>query len=238
MDSIDLELILVIISFVFLFLIAINKISKKENPNWITKQAISLLPIILIVLVIRTFMFEPFKIPSGSMIPTLLIGDFILVNKYEYGLRAPVTKTKIIDISKPKRGDVAVFRYPLNDKINYIKRIIGLPGDIILINNKKIKVNGKEIQKPQVSNDLPYLFSEDIDDKKIYILEDLSEKTSELKYVVPRNSYFVMGDNRDRSSDSRYWGFVPESNLVGKASLIWFSLGENIRFERIGNTIE
>ena len=116
MDSIDLELILVIISFVFLFLIAINKISKKENPNWITKQAISLLPIILIVLVIRTFMFEPFKIPSGSMIPTLLIGDFILVNKYEYGLRAPVTKTKIIDISKPKRGDVAVFRYPLNIK--------------------------------------------------------------------------------------------------------------------------
>ena len=134
MDSIDLELILVIISFVFLFLIAINKISKKENPNWITKQAISLLPIILIVLVIRTFMFEPFKIPSGSMIPTLLIGDFILVNKYEYGLRAPVTKTKIIDISKPKRGDVAVFRYPLNNKINYIKRIIGLPGDIIFIN--------------------------------------------------------------------------------------------------------
>ena len=120
MDSIDLELILVIISFFFLFLIAINKISKNENPNWITKQAISLLPIILIVLVIRTFMFEPFKIPSGSMIPTLLIGDFILVNKYEYGLRAPVTKTKIIDISKPKRGDVAVFRYPLNNKINYI----------------------------------------------------------------------------------------------------------------------
>ena len=238
MDSIDLELILVIISFVFLFLIAINKISKKENPNWITKQAISLLPIILIVLVIRTFMFEPFKIPSGSMIPTLLIGDFILVNKYEYGLRAPVTKTKIIDISKPKRGDVAVFRYPLNNKINYIKRIIGLPGDIILINNKKLKVNGKEIQKTQVSNDLPYLFTEDIDDKKIYILEDLSEKTSELKYVVPQNSYFVMGDNRDRSSDSRFWGFVPESNLVGKASLIWFSLGENIRFERIGNTIE
>ena len=238
MDSIDLELILVIISFVFLFLIAINKISKKENPNWITRQAISLLPIILIVLVIRTFMFEPFKIPSGSMIPTLLIGDFILVNKYEYGLRAPVTKTKIIDISKPKRGDVAVFRYPLNNKINYIKRIIGLPGDIILINNKKLKVNGKEIQKTQVSNDLHYLFTEDIDDKKIYILEDLSEKTSELKYVVPQNSYFVMGDNRDRSSDSRYWGFVPESNLVGKASLIWFSLGENIRFERIGNTIE
>ena len=238
MDSIDLELILVIISFVFLFLIAINKISKKENPNWITRQAISLLPIILIVLVIRTFLFEPFKIPSGSMIPTLLIGDFILVNKYEYGLKAPVTKTQIINVSKPKRGDVAVFRYPLNDKINYIKRIIGLPGDIILINNKKLKINGKEIRKTQVSNDLPYLFTEDIDNKKIYILEDLSEKTSELKYVVPQNSYFVMGDNRDRSSDSRYWGFVPESNLVGKASLIWFSLGENIRFERIGNTIE
>ena len=238
MDSIDLELILVIISFVFLFLILINKISKKENPNWITRQAISLLPIILIVLVIRTFLFEPFKIPSGSMIPTLLIGDFILVNKYEYGLKAPVTKTQIINVSKPKRGDVAVFRYPLNDKINYIKRIIGLPGDIILINNKKLKINGKEIRKTQVSNDLPYLFTEDIDNKKIYILEDLSEKTSELKYVVPQNSYFVMGDNRDRSSDSRYWGFVPKSNLVGKASLIWFSLGENIRFERIGNTIE
>ena len=118
------------------------------------------------------------------------------------------------------------------------KAISLLEENIALINNKKLKINGKEIRKTQVSNDLPYLFTEDIDDKKIYILEDLSEKTSELKYVVPQNSYFVMGDNRDRSSDSRYWGFVPESNLVGKASLIWFSLGENIRFERIGNTIE
>ena len=159
----------------------------------------------------------------GTELDYLVIGDFILVNKYEYGLRAPVTKTKIIDISKPKRGDVAVFRYPLNNKINYIKRIIGLPGDIILINNKKLKVNGKEIQKTQVSNDLPYLFTEDIDDKKIYILEDLSEKTSELKYVVPQNSYFVMGDNRDRSSDSRYWGFVPRENFMGTADYIWMS---------------
>ena len=225
----DFTLILIIATLItgILSIIRLNNSALQS----IREFSSSVFPILLVVLLIRSFLIEPYKIPSGSMIPTLMIGDFILVDKNIYGYKIPLTDITLIDNEDPQRGDVVVFKYPENKKINYIKRIIGLPGDIILINNKKLKVNGKEIQKTQVSNDLPYLFTEDIDDKKIYILEDLSEKTSELKYVVPQNSYFVMGDNRDRSSDSRYWGFVPESNLVGKASLIWFSLGENIRFD-------
>jgi signal peptidase I len=179
------------------------------------------------------------------MLPTLLIGDYILVNKYKYGIRLPITKSKIIKISEPERGDVVVFRYPGNEKINFIKRGIGLPGD-----NKTLYVNDVEYSKKEKNSHLysgqflrPELdiFSED-NNKKIYtILNDNMSPSDDDSFIVPNGKYFVMGDNRDHSSDSRYWGFVPNENLVGKAFLIWMNFNSDnysFKYKRIGNSIE
>jgi len=207
-----------------------------------------LFPVFIVVLVLRSFIVEPFRIPSGSMIPTLEIGDFILVNKFTYGLRLPILNTKIVSFSEPERGDVAVFRYPVDERVDYIKRVIGLPGDEVSYNNKRLYINGEQIQVKEmarllVANNEVIEYQESLGDihHKMRTTSGYNQRNGET-FIVPAGHYFVMGDNRDNSSDSRVWGFVPEANLVGKAFVIWM----NMRFEpldwpkwdRIGTIIE
>ncbi len=217
----------------------------------VTGYARSLFPVILLVLILRSFMYEPFRIPSGSMMPTLLAGDFILVNKFTYGLRIPVTEWKILDLGEPERGDVAVFRFPRNPSLDYIKRVIGLPGDKIAYINKTLAINGRKIEKisggdydgedyelmqPPVS-----VYSEVVGEHRFDILEQSYKPDLQGVTDVPDGHYFVMGDNRDNSNDSRYWGFVPAGNLVGRADRIWMSWDSEdfrIRSERIGRKID
>jgi len=190
----------------------------------------SFFPVLLIVLLLRSFVAEPFRIPSGSMMPTLLVGDFILVNKFSYGLRLPVLGTKILPIGEPKRGDVVVFRYPKNPKVDYIKRIVGIPGDHIKVIGNKVWVNGKLLPHQLVGtykgDDAlrmagAKIYRENLVGHKHDILLEKDGYIRNGNWIVPPHSYFAMGDNRDNSNDSRYWGFVPEKNLVGKAFVIW-----------------
>jgi signal peptidase I len=202
----------------------------------------SFFPVLLMVLILRGFLFEPFRIPSGSMMPTLLVGDFILVNKFSYGLRLPVIHTQLTEGDKPKRGDVAVFRYPRNESLDYIKRVIGLPGDNIGYYNRRLTINGKPLptkfdQQYQGLGELNNMIGgsgcdnvgascrvliEQQDKVEYTVMNNLQvNQSAEGELVVPAGHYFVMGDNRDHSSDSRVWGFVPEENLVGKAVMIW-----------------
>ena len=224
-------------------------IQQHKDPIMV-EYAKSFFPIILIVLVIRSFVAEPFRIPSGSMLPTLHIGDFILVNKFSYGIRLPVINKKIIEIGEPERGDVVVFRYPNNPKIDYIKRIVGLPGDTIGYFNKTIYINGEEVpnQFKEKSIDLLTLVPvkselrvETLGEHQHELLVDLSHNKLEGKIVVPKGEYFVMGDNRDNSQDSRVWGTVPEENLVGEAFFIWMSWDwqqGGIIWSRLGDSID
>lgn len=213
-------------------------------------------PVILLVFVLRAFIVEPFRIPSGSMMPSLLAGDFILVNKFSYGLRFPGFNIKMINIDKPARGDVIVFRFPEDPSVNYIKRTIGLPGDHIVYKHKRLYINDKLI--PQVKIKSVVLqesgarltemqrWKEDLDGARHDILKDGDTDSISLEFRVPEGHYFVMGDNRDRSNDSRYWGYVPEDHLIGKAFFIWFNWtqdnskwsGKRIMWDRIGNTIQ
>ena len=225
---------------------------KKKKQSFFVEQCISFFPIFLIVLVLRSFVFEPFRIPSGSMMPTLLIGDFILVNKYEYGLRLPVLYNKFIDINDPKRGDVVVFRYPDNPKIPYIKRIIGLPGDKIAYYDKTLYINDILVEQTTSGPYAPYgsgltmlgslLISEDLGNIEHEILIDPDRNSLDFVTEVPDTHYLVLGDNRDNSKDSRYWGFVPEENLLGRAFLIWMNWDseskEVVNFRRIGKFIK
>lgn len=210
----------------------------------------SFFPVILIVLLLRSFVVEPFRIPSGSMIPTLDVGDFILVNKFAYGLRLPVIHTKILDVGEPERGDVTVFRFPLDPGKDFIKRIVGLPGDVVEYRDKQIFINGEPMPLKYLGpfdghgsavNVEAQLYREVLGEHEHeLILHSPPETGRDLRFRVPPDSYFVMGDNRDNSDDSRYWGFVPERNLVGKAFLIWMSWdGVHGRpsFGRIGNVI-
>lgn len=203
-------------------------VAKAGKEPAIVETSKSIFPVLLFVLVIRSFLFEPFQIPSGSMIPTLEIGDFILVNKYDYGLRLPVTGTKILEVGEPERGDVMVFKQPGQEHINFIKRVIGLPGDVIRYADKQLSVNGKAVPEEFVAqlNDgqsAYRLYNEGEGDKVYQVRKELYSRDyrAEGEWVVPEGMYFVMGDNRDRSNDSRYWGFVPEENIVGKAVYIW-----------------
>jgi signal peptidase I len=217
------------------------------QPWWLDWTA-GLFPVIVTVFVLRSFLFEPFKIPSGSMIPTLLVGDLILVNKFTYGLRLPVFNTKITEGTAPQRGDVMVFRYPPKPSLDYIKRVVGVPGDTITYMNKQLSVNGQPVSKDA----LPDFFDEDMvryfkqyheqlgahshgilndPDRPAFIagVNDFQfrgncEYTIEgLTCKVPEGHYFMMGDNRDNSLDSRYWGFVPDANIVGKAVMVWMN---------------
>jgi signal peptidase I len=221
-----------------------------KEPWWIEYPK-SFFPVILIVFVLRSFLVEPFKIPSGSMIPTLLVGDFILVNKYTYGIRLPILNTEILEVNHPQRGDVMVFRYPDDPSLDYIKRVVGLPGDKVTYRDKRLWINGVEVPlKPD--GDYQYLdratfarrFIETFGKRphKILLEEDApavppfvkqypfrqncSYNTDGFSCTVPPDHYFMMGDNRDNSSDSRVWGFVPDANIVGKAFFIWFNFSE------------
>jgi signal peptidase I len=184
----------------------------------------SFFPVLLFVLVIRSFVFEPFRIPSGSMMPTLLEGDFIFVKKYSYGLRLPVTETKIVETGDPKRGDVIVFRLPSDPSVNYIKRVIGLPGDTVVYERHRLTINGEPVDLQRDGEDFrgAPVFAEDLDGRKHDILVMSPEySTRDSTYQVPEGHYFVMGDNRDRSKDSRFIGAIPEKFLVGEAVRIW-----------------
>ena len=253
MNSIDLEFILVFLIIISFLLIIFNRTNSNiDNKfiNWLIYQSKSFLPILLIVLFLRSFLAEPFRIPSGSMLPTLLIGDYILVNKYQYGIRLPVTKFKLVEISSPERGDIVVFRYPGNEKINFIKRVVGIPGDTVRYENKNLYVNNIKYKKVK-ENEHMYLndfFREELDiftesnkTKSYNVLNDNMSPSNDDTFKVPKGKYFVMGDNRDHSSDSRYWGFVPNENLVGKAFLIWMSFNSDnfsFKYKRIGNSIK
>jgi len=216
----------------------------------IVEYARSFFPIVLIVLLLRSLLVEPFRIPSGSMMPTLLIGDFILVNKYTYGIRLPVLNTKIVEMGEPERGDIVVFRFPKDPKVDYIKRVIGLPGDRIAYYNKQLYVNGEAIKQTTIAEYQGVgqgnamtgarLLSEDLKGVNHDILIREGQPSVQGEFTVPEGQYFVMGDNRDNSNDSRYWGTVPESHLVGKAFFIWMSWDwENggIAFDRLGTIL-
>ncbi|WP_067518270.1 signal peptidase I [Endozoicomonas ascidiicola] len=204
---------------------AISEVSKEPA---VVETAKSIFPVLLFVLVVRSFLFEPFQIPSGSMIPTLEVGDFILVNKYDYGLRLPVIGTKVLSVDDPERGDVMVFKQPGQEHINFIKRVIGLPGDVIRYQGKRVSVNDELLPEEFVAQlsdqrSIYRLYTEGKPGEEYEIRKELTSNDyrAEGEWVVPEGMYFVMGDNRDRSNDSRYWGFVPEANIVGKAVYIW-----------------
>ena len=220
-------------------------------PSRVVEYARSFFPVFLVVLVLRSFLVEPFRIPSNSMMPTLLTGDFILVNKFTYGIRLPVVDRKVIDIGSPSRGDVVVFRAPQDPSTPFIKRVVGLPGDEIRYQRKTLYVNGERVPQELLSSYTgtgsgagmtgAELRRELLDGAPHAILVRSQVPTpGEGRWVVPEGSYFVLGDNRDNSHDSRFWGFVPDRLLVGKAFVIWFNwdLGHGIAFGRIGDGIE
>ncbi len=222
----------------------------REEPI-LVEYAHSFFPIVFIVLILRSFVAEPFRIPSGSMMPTLLIGDFILVNKFTYGIRLPVLHTKVVELNKPERGDIAVFRFPKQPAVDYIKRVVGVPGDRVAYYNKKLYINGKLAKQVSLGRyqgvgqgrnmtGTEHLV-EDVTDVEHSILVNHGAPSVEGVFVVPEGQYFVMGDNRDNSNDSRYWGFVPEQNLVGKAFFIWMNWDwdyKGVAFDRIGTSLK
>jgi len=231
---------------------AVQKSTEVPREPVLVEYSRSLFPVLLIVLVFRSFLFEPFKIPSGSMIPTLLVGDFIVVNKFSYGIRLPVLNKKIIATGEPERGDVVVFRYPQDTSVNFIKRAVGLPGDTIAYRDKQLFVNGDKVENKPLGRfesvdvkcstpDADALqFEEFLGNADHEILLHETRGSRNGQWEVPEGHYFMMGDNRDRSNDSRMWGFVPEENLLGRAVGIWL----NFDFEkgcadwsRIGNGI-
>ncbi len=217
----------------------------------IVEYARSFFPVFLIVLVLRSFIAEPFRIPSASMMPTLLIGDFILVNKYDYGIRLPVINRKIIDNGVPERGEIIVFRSPEDPSVPFIKRVVGVPGDHIRYINKILYINGLEV-KQQINGvykgvgsgiveDGNLWFTEFLEDSSRGILVNPHRAALNFETRVPEESYFVLGDNRDNSRDSRYWGFVPDDHLVGRAFYIWMNWDRKnggIGWSRIGTVLE
>lgn len=219
---------------------AVQKSIEAPREPVVVEYSRSLFPVLLIVLVFRSFLFEPFKIPSGSMIPTLLVGDFIVVNKFAYGVRLPVLNKKILSTGEIQRGDVVVFRYPLDTSINFIKRAVGLPGDTISYRNKQLYINGEKVEKASrqsfrtsdIKCSTPardaVLYKEELGGIEHDLLVHGGRPGRDGQWVVPQGHYFMMGDNRDRSNDSRMWGFVPEENLLGRAVGIWL----NFDFEK------
>ncbi|WP_104205055.1 signal peptidase I [Billgrantia saliphila] len=194
---------------------------------WPVDYARSFFPVLLVVLLLRSFLVEPFQIPSGSMRPTLEVGDFILVNKYAYGLRLPVTHDRIIEVGEPQRGDVMVFRFPSEPSVNFIKRVVGLPGDTLRYEDKQLYINGEPVPK-RLLDETPatapgeWLLEEQLGESSHRIYNNPRDPGPRVReVVVPEGHYFTMGDNRDHSNDSRYWGFVPEENVVGRAFAVW-----------------
>ena len=227
--------------------VAVDAAGTGDNVPVLVDYARSFFPIFLLVLLLRSFLVEPFRIPSGSMIPTLLVGDFILVNKFTYGLRVPVLNTKFIEVGSPQRGDVVVFRYPEDPSTPFIKRIIGLPGDHIRYSGKRVYVNDQPINydslgdyvglKSAATNTGSNLIAEHLERLTHQILINPAVPGFDGEYTVPAGNYFVLGDNRDNSRDSRYWGFVPDSNLIGRAFMIWMNWDRGPDLSRIGTKI-
>jgi len=244
------------------FILRSRRKAEEKEPLWV-EYSKSFFPVILAVFLLRSFLVEPFKIPSGSMIPTLHVGDFILVNKFTFGIRLPVANLKIIEVNAPQRGDVMVFRYPGNPSVDYIKRVVGVSGDVIEYRNKQLTVNG--VLQPQTRDgDYNYVNSESVfvhterysetlngrvhpilirPERPLLALESVEDfphhencsfTEQAFRCTVPPGNYFMMGDNRDDSRDSRYWGFVPDNMVVGKAFAIWMNVGD---LKRIGSSI-
>jgi len=227
-----------------------------RQPTWIEYSG-SFFPVLALVFVLRSFLYEPFKIPSSSMVPTLVVGDLILVNKFTYGIRLPIINKKVVELGVPQRGDVMVFKYPKDMSLDYIKRVVGIPGDRILYQNKRLTVNGRALEYeplPDYLNEerLTYSkqFTENLTERGHRILNDeiapsyiqnpeafpqnelCTYNVEGFACTVPAGQYFMMGDNRDNSLDSRYWGFVPDKNVVGRAFFVWMNLGD---IKRIGS---
>ncbi len=258
--NVDFSAVLVILVFISGLvwlcgvLFFVDKNSKDDNGELVLPAIVdfarSFFPIFLVVLILRSFIVEPFRIPSGSMMPTLLIGDFILVNKYDYGIRLPVLNTKIIENKTPNRGDIAVFRYPMDPSIPFIKRVVGLPGDKYSYRDKLLTINDEPVERIEIGTYQAEGSGKIMDGAILsrVLLEDAEHEILSLPYrpsqniegVVPQGHYFVLGDNRDNSKDSRYWGFVPDENLVGRAFMIWMnwdSKNGGIGWNRIGTII-
>ncbi len=258
--SINLALILTILTAVTGVVVLFNrlyymkKVPPGENGNVVVDTVIeysrSFFPVLLFVLVVRSFIFEPFRIPSGSMMPTLINGDYIFVQKFAYGLRWPVIEKKFYETNEPARGDVVVFRLPSDPSINYIKRVVGLPGDVIVYDNARLTINGQLMplaEYKDIETEVEgFFYRESLDEREhairhsVEILGD-SGATPRLRvYEVPEGHYFMMGDNRDNSQDSRYIGPIPETHLVGEAVRIWMHM-EGIEWPnwgRIGTKIQ
>lgn len=242
----------------------LKDLAMRDPEPWYLDYARSFFPVLLIVFILRGFVAEPFRIPSGSMLPTLEVGDFILVNKFTYGIRLPLVNKKIFDITQPERGDIMVFRYPSDNKTNFIKRVIGVPGDTIeyrskrlFINGKLIKsvedgvytpfpMNGRRVELDRYTQVIPgaHAAANDGAGAEYSILHDSRRNrysASNRITRVPPGHYFMMGDNRDHSQDSRFWGFVPDKNIVGRAFFIWFHWNTNpgggVKLSRIGDDI-
>lgn len=235
-------------------------LARRRKKKGITKlpmlsdYAISFFPVLLIVFLLRSFLYEPFRIPSGSLEPTLLVGDFILVNKFDYGIRLPVIHKLVYPIGEVQRGDVVVFRYPPQPSKDYIKRIVGVPGDQISYVNKVLYVNGKEAPQETVGSAIDHgddgstwdvlKKQENFFGIKHFIYQIPGKSDEDIHdLVVPPGYYFGMGDNRDDSADSRYWGFIPAENIIGKANAVWMSWDSDadwlhkIRWNRLGTVI-
>ncbi len=253
----DFSLILVVLTFVSGIVWGLEVLYRRllrsgpklpPSDNLAVEYSRSFFPVLLLVLVVRSFLYEPFRIPSSSMVPTLLVGDFIFVNKFAYGLRLPVAHTKILNIGKPERGDVIVFRLPSDPNVNYIKRLVGLPGDTIVVMNKRLYINDELVALEQnglyvrPGRPAALLAVEQLGNVSHDVLLEPMQIGREGTYIVPEEHYFMMGDNRDNSQDSRFpqVGFVPEGNVVGKAVRIWMNwdFSSTPRWHRIGNKVQ
>lgn len=224
-----------------------KKRKPKQKPSRLIEYSRSFFPVFFAVLILRSFLVEPFRIPSGSLEPTLLVGDFLLVNKFAYGVRLPVWEKEILSISHPKTGEIAIFRWPPDPAYDFIKRVIGVPGDTVSYHNKILTINGKvmkqtfiEYTTDESSGNTVAQYREDLNGVEHDIFTRPNVPATDFDVTVPAGHYFMMGDNRDDSADSRFWGFVSNDYLRGKASVIWMSWNPKtwmIRWNRLGRVI-
>ena len=236
--------------FYFVCFLRFNKSEKYRHRPKLVQWSAEFYPVLLLVFLLRGFVVEPFRIPSNSMMPTLLTGDFILVSKFDYGVSLPVLNKKIVEFKKPERGDVVVFRYPNYENnsdyqgADFIKRVVALPGDIIDYSSDHLRINGEEVAYKDLGTYrgvesgiqmTGFTHKRELLDNNSYdILLDPNGHSRSVKAKVPAGHYFVMGDNRNRSSDSRFWGFVPEEYIIGKAFGIWMHYDDSLKLDRVG----
>lgn len=235
------------IGYLLEIMIFARKRPQGQKPGHILEFCCSFFPVFFIVLILRSFLIEPFRIPSGSLEPTLNVGDFVAVNKFAYGLRLPVTETEILPLGEPQKGQIAVFRWPPNPQLDFIKRVVGEPGDTVEYKNKVLFINGKEMKQSFVeyttdeSSGLSVAkYCENLNGVEHDVYRNPKVPAFDFSVTVPQGKYFMMGDNRDDSADSRYWGFVDASYLRGKAFLVWMSWNSklsSVRWSRIGTIL-